>query len=99
MRQYPTNYRTWAIATGLLFLPIWLLWAWKICEHIAKHGLRFSIIEDFGTYSVVWLLGSGLMGWIAQAIVVVIRGSPKIRQPDTQATDYDDSPPTELPPP
>jgi hypothetical protein len=101
MRKYPTDYRLWAILTGVIFGGMWiavLVHSPDLPNKLAREfgqGTRkaFATAGDLASVGLVYLGIAALVGWVIQAVAVVC-GFRRTRRPDPpQAADYDDKPP------
>jgi hypothetical protein len=86
MRQYATDYRIWAIVTGLVFIII--LMVYLLTENIPLKQNSSRVVMDLMLLAAV----SGIIGWVVQASAVVLGFRIVVRPDRQQEADYDDWP-------
>ena len=88
MRDYPTDYRLWALISGCLFSPLAAI-------SLVVDGV--GRIDEFVPHLFGLGIGCGLIGWLLHAAAVMCGVRMTGSADPGQAKDYDDNPPPASP--
>jgi hypothetical protein len=99
MRKYPTDYRLWSLATGVIFAGICvavLVYSPSLPNRLLAAGADRALAGagELVVVGLVYLGIAGVAGWAIQGVAVVCGLRLKRTPAPLEAADYDDKPST-----